>query len=574
MAKYTTQLVADTSQHDKALGKSKQQVYNYQKGVEKSKQELDKFTSKIQGGAVSALSKFAVGVGAGVGALESLEKIIRGSQGTSDAWDATLRVCTTTVNSFFTAISTGDFSYFTMGLDTIISKAKTAQTALDELGNAKISFSYFNSKNQAELQEQLTIAKDKSKSQSERDSAVAKAKDIIKTHKTQLTSLNSELQETLSALVTENNRLQGITVEELSNVLAIDLLPQAQKDKVKKQLTDAYKEYLAEISKIEGKHSYQGVIGTTSFGTAIYSTKVNHTLANAEIEQSGINEKYRDAILYNELLVKFSDEQLTNATNLAIEIENGNKQLSTMERQMLEITNQMVAANKVTTTSTFTKPFEKKALEMAGLPTATANEPLLDKIEPINIQIPTDTTTQLSNITSEAENAATAIGAIANAFTALGSASEEGGNKALQIFTLTASAISQLIPQIVTLISAKEAESIASGTASAAKTPYPANILAIASIVGTIAATFAQLPKFANGGIFGGANTIGDFNLARVNKGEMILNGSQQSRLFRMLNDGRVSNNSNGGGNVEFVLRGDTLIGLMKNAEKKNRRVI
>lgn len=330
-----------------------------------------------------------------------------------------------------------------------------------------------------------------------------------------------------------------------------------------------------------------------------------------------LNKKYEEAIDYKTWLVHKDDEQLINATKLLTNIQDANRGYTEMERQLLEITNQTATVAQTTRTALvgsiaeieerikkldlefkyttdnesrarlkaeiealknekiiLSVAYQPKPLQMAGLPTATPSEPLLDKIEPINIQIPTDTTTQLSNITSEAENAATAIGAIANAFTALGSASEEGGSKALQIFTLTASAISQLIPQIVTLISAKQGEAIASGTASAAKTPYPANILAIASIVGTIAATFAQLPKFANGGIFDGATTIADFNIARVNKGEMILNGSQQSRLFRMLNDGRVSNNSNGGGNVEFVLRGDTLIGLMKNTEKKNRRVI
>ena len=178
----------------------------------------------------------------------------------------------------------------------------------------------------------------------------------------------------------------------------------------------------------------------------------------------------------------------------------------------------------------------------------------------------------LKDMSTQANDAATAIGAIANAFTALGSASEEGGNKALQIFTLTASAISQLIPQIVTLISAKQGEAMASGTASAAKTPYPANILAIASIVGTIAATFAKIPKFANGGIIKGVSNIGDYNIARVNNGEMILNGSQQSNLFRIINSGRAEEGSTHK-EVEFKLRGDMLIGLMRNTEKKNRRV-
>lgn len=610
MAKYTTQLVADTSQHDKALGKSKQQVYNYQKGVEKSKQELDKFTSKIQGGAVSALSKFAVGIGAGVTALETLEKIVRSSQTTSDAWDATIRGCTSTVNTFFTALATGDFTNINQGLDVLISKGKKAQQALDQLGNTQISYGYFTSKYRAEYSDALGTAKDKTKSQSERDNAVERAKEILSKQKNNVISLTNELTNTLSALGTETNRLNSMTVERFEKVLAIDTLPEQVRTELKERLSEEYKIYQEEIKKLDTavsrKQTHTGYVSRTGEKTVLYHMKLDE-----------LNKKYEEAIDYKTWLVHKDDEQLINATKLLTNIQDANRGYTEMERQLLEITNQTATVAQTTRTALvgsiaeieeriknleieykyttnnesraalkaeidalknekiiLSVAYQPKPLQMAGLPTATPSEPLLDKIEPINIQIPTDTTTQLSNITSEAENAATAIGAIANAFTALGSASEEGGNKALQIFTLTASAISQLIPQIVTLISAKQGEAIASGTASAAKTPYPANILAIASIVGTIAATFAQLPKFANGGIFDGATTIADFNIARVNKGEMILNGSQQSRLFRMLNDGRVSNNSNGGGNVEFVLRGDTLIGLMKNTEKKNRRVI
>jgi hypothetical protein len=35
-----------------------------------------------------------------------------------------------------------------------------------------------------------------------------------------------------------------------------------------------------------------------------------------------------------------------------------------------------------------------------------------------------------------------------------------------------------------------------------------------------------MIASFADGGIIGGTTTIGDYNIARVNKGEMILNGS------------------------------------------------
>ena len=50
---------------------------------------------------------------------------------------------------------------------------------------------------------------------------------------------------------------------------------------------------------------------------------------------------------------------------------------------------------------------------------------------------------------------------------------------------------------------------------------------------------------FADGGIVGGGSKIGDHMIARVNAGEMILNGRQQANLFKMINDGQEANKSN-----------------------------
>ncbi len=75
------------------------------------------------------------------------------------------------------------------------------------------------------------------------------------------------------------------------------------------------------------------------------------------------------------------------------------------------------------------------------------------------------------------------------------------------------------------LIGVKQAEALASGTASAASLPFPANIAAIASIIATITALFASFAgSFADGGIISGGSFHGDKMLARVNAGEMILN--------------------------------------------------
>ena len=164
-----------------------------------------------------------------------------------------------------------------------------------------------------------------------------------------------------------------------------------------------------------------------------------------------------------------------------------------------------------------------------------------------------------------------AIGDAASAMGQLMSAAgAEGAAAAMQIVATTANATAQMIPQIMALIVAKEGEAKANGTASAAALPFPANIAAIASIIATVVGTFASIfstvGAFAGGGIIQGASTHGDQLLARVNAGEMILNGSQQARLFNLLDGGTGSNMS---GQVEFKISGSALKGVLRNYDNK-----
>lgn len=165
-----------------------------------------------------------------------------------------------------------------------------------------------------------------------------------------------------------------------------------------------------------------------------------------------------------------------------------------------------------------------------------------------------------------------AIGDAASAMGQLMSAAgAEGAAAAMQIVATTANATAQMIPQIMALIGAKEGEAMANGTASAAALPFPANIAAIASIIATVVGTFASIfstvGAFAGGGIIQGASTHGDQLLARVNAGEMILNGSQQARLFNLL-DGAGAVGGAGMGQVSFKIKGSDLYGSLSNYSK------
>ena len=105
--------------------------------------------------------------------------------------------------------------------------------------------------------------------------------------------------------------------------------------------------------------------------------------------------------------------------------------------------------------------------------------------------------------------------------------------------------------------------------------PVVGPALAIAAIGAIMSALLGVMSKskFANGGIVPGPSKIGDFNLVRVNGGELILNQRQQKNLFDMIDKNRVNNINNTTGNVVFTIQGDKLVGVIDNYNKKRGRI-
>lgn len=134
---------------------------------------------------------------------------------------------------------------------------------------------------------------------------------------------------------------------------------------------------------------------------------------------------------------------------------------------------------------------------------------------------------------------------------------------ALQKHTLAAAEIAQAPAQIA----ANQAVATSEAVKSSAGVPFPGNLLAIATSVAAIIAAFASIKRFETGGIIGGSSLTGDNLLIRANSGEMILNHSQQSRLFSMLN----GTASTGSGQVTFRIDGKELVGVLTNYGKFNK---
>ena len=81
----------------------------------------------------------------------------------------------------------------------------------------------------------------------------------------------------------------------------------------------------------------------------------------------------------------------------------------------------------------------------------------------------------------------------------------------------------------------------------------------------------AAIPKFAGGGVVQGGSSINDLQLARVNAGEMILNGSQQKRLWNAINSDMLRGSFDGK-RIIGALRGSTLYLLMENYKKQAKK--
>ena len=165
---------------------------------------------------------------------------------------------------------------------------------------------------------------------------------------------------------------------------------------------------------------------------------------------------------------------------------------------------------------------------------------------------------------------------IANAlFNTFKEGSEITAASILQMISTTLPAIGSLISAISALTSAEAVEAGVAATGKAVSTSkhWIEAIAAVASLGAVVATAISaaskpNLQKFAEGGIVGGSSFTGDRVPAMVNSGEMILNKTQQARLFKIANGGAPGDNS-----VTFHISGTDLVGVLNNNSRKNKLI-
>lgn len=103
-----------------------------------------------------------------------------------------------------------------------------------------------------------------------------------------------------------------------------------------------------------------------------------------------------------------------------------------------------------------------------------------------------------------------------------------------------------------------------------------AGISGVATLISMTASLRSMSNQYSSGGIVGGGSYVGDKQISFLNSGEMVLNQGQQNRLFKMINGelGTPAQNNNSiNSQVEFVIRGQDLVGTLTNYQKRTSRI-
>ncbi|MCD8135708.1 MAG: hypothetical protein LUH01_07075 [Parabacteroides gordonii] len=561
---------------------------NYDKNLKASRQQMQDFDKTVKF-AGAGVTKFLGVLGLGVTAGEAFNRAINSSQTLSDEYNRSIDGLTGTVDNLFYSIANGDWSPFLQGLSNAISLARDAYNALDQLGNTKMSYGYFNMKNQAGLQDQIAILKDKNATAEQKALAETEAKKIIADQKEITEQLSRRSFDAMKSLVQKSTGFGDLDVSQMNLEKAFRLDASAMGDEEKAKLSAMYEEFKKRSVELQKQNSTTQTVqsGVTGFQT---QTVLDQSKFKEALKP--LLSEYQDAIIYNSTLVKESDEWLNNIMQIGSESFVADRTLASMVKtmnrasqsgtgtskkkkvekekpvegsidyinaQISDLTKKLNAATDEATRYGLRKAIEKfnkekhlieleatiKPLESKKVGKVTgksAKDAAGEKVSPIaNKKLKSAIAPKDVKVANQYNDA---LDHTLSMLLAVSNATNEGAAGWIVYGANSLTALNSTYQALAAVIPALQVKALVAGAASAAETPIVGWITAIAAI-GAMTAAFASLPKYETGGIVGvsggvipGASFSGDKILARVNSRELILNRAQQKNIASQLVSG------------------------------------
>lgn len=588
----------NTKEFDKSLKDSAGQINNFEGKMNGLKSGFGSFAGTI--------AKFSGAIGAGVIAGEALGKVLTSNQTINDKWRNTIEASRSSVDAFFRSLTTGDWRTFEDGLAGTFEKFRKLSETLDSLADKKLSLSFIKEKDLTDIENFEATAKDTTKTLKERKDAAAGMQAAVD----KLAQSTKSTIDSTSAAIKEMYQAQyGLAFDEK------DITDFIENTNFGGSIRKQVEEYQKQLKVLEGeKYRYT----QTPYG----SQRVENDGAQAKIEA------FKQQNLYLEkqrILLDETDDRRQNTVNMLRENLQMEKEIYTLKKRADETGRGVKPIAKEPAPTIGSKKYLEK--EIADLSKAIENSDAANM--PVDLLVRRDTLKkQLDDISRnekivvamkifgasgegdknikapaygsldsekmkpktldfDAENSNLqkyndllketekqvittndAMNSLTSGMYSLGSAIGGNGGSWLQWGSQLIGVVSSALPALGALATAQGKVAITGAAASVAAIPVVGWVTALGAVASMIAA-FASMPTFADGGVVPGSSFTGDKIMARVNSGEMILNETQQGRLWNMLNNGDAPSS---GGEVVLKVRGTDLEGVLKNISYKNGR--
>lgn len=576
---------------------------NYDANLAKATKTLDKFKSDnlSMGGVLSqsttALTSMAtkfLSVTAAVGAaMKVATDAFKQNELAMDEWGRSTEAAGAVYQGFLNALNTGDFGGFLRNIGNVITKAREAYDALDELG----TFNAFNKIQVEGARTGFSEAVNNFRSGTGSKDDVKAAADRLK----------NELQ-------TRQNKEKDAyiaAIEKLAASRGVDA------EMLKTALSGTYGDYeTLKNTPLTGRR--QEIVGANQFSRG--TIKVTEFAAN-EQERLG------------EMLRRLSDEELNNIQELGAQAQRTATEIEQIEKQKIKILSAKDGSNPTASKSTSsgyklgnyrdvpeagsladlqqqaqvvqnsmgyaTTAEEYKEMEehlqtiiakMNELKGVTAETFTPGSLNDLQQQL-REAQDVLANMSPEAEGWAAALEKVRETMASIAAIQDQvnvktdtgtkKANSTAQGWTAAANAVSEVggaLQQIedptakVAGIIAQAVANIALSFAEAAASPAVTGTgwgwigfaaAGIATMISTIASIKSVTGGFAQGGIIPGNSYSGDNLTANVNSGELILNRAQQDSLA-----GQLQNNPMNDLNLSMEVEGTKMLILLNNTNR------
>lgn len=611
-----TNLVAKLTLNTKEWGTNIASASQDLKRIQQSVANASDFISNLGGSLVSGATKFAGFAGAGLAAKEGLEKFMRAGQTTSDWMDRNMASWSGLFDNFFRSLNNGDVSGFILNMGAIKSAIEDAVIAADAFSDALASMDVLSLKydlKQRELLEKLKRNKDNPELVKQ---IQAELKKLEEDRKNMLTGVVAQIQSSFDALLNStmtqpmSTGIRGLGRFSLQRIMQLN--PTTLNEFLK--IMEAETLGVFNVALEEAKQLAKGTVGTRQ--TYQYDIHGNRIMGYEKYDKKVLSDQeissymskwgfsIADILYYNELVdttrneLKKSASQLYNLKRSGYEFNERNTEvfnigasggaggagssavnylqgsLGWYDQQISEKRKELLATTDKAVIADITRVIEqlenaRKRLRIEALfgaePTATALgatfKPIngVTKIDPYKLKPVKIFEPEQKNVI---EDVRVGLGGVADMLGIIAGATDDGASAWLNYASKVINAISSMLPALQALgIGNATSQSAAAG---------PFGWVQIPVAVAAVASAFMSAPKFANGGIVPGTSYSGDKVMSYLNSGEMVLNAGQQARLFAMLNGA----SSAGGGAVEFEIRGDKLVGVLNNYNRRRAKVV